>query len=99
MARATFADPPVSSSSGNHTAPHANATPNESSRLKDHSYTPQTYTYVEDDLEAGTDGEDGREVEIWKPGKSGFYQTVSTGVRGGNTGNTGNTRLGQGLDE
>lgn len=70
MARATFADPPVSSTSNE---------PTETSRLKAHAYTP-TYSYIDEDLEAlagASDGDDGREVEVWKPGKSGFYQTVS----------------------
>jgi hypothetical protein len=71
MARATFADPPVSSTS------EGNGVPNETSRLKAHQYTP-AYSYVDEDLEALAGGsDDGREVEVWKPGKSGFYQTVS----------------------
>ncbi|BEI91363.1 uncharacterized protein CcaverHIS019_0401830 [Cutaneotrichosporon cavernicola] len=72
MPRATFADPPVTS-----TSTSGNGQPTETSRLKDHVYTP-TYSYVDDDLEAlGSDlGDDGREVEVWKPGHSGFYQTL-----------------------
>lgn len=70
MPRTTFADPVTSE-------------PNERTHLKPNGNgangngTLPTYTYIDTDVEGGVDGDDGREVEVWKPGKSSFYDTVS----------------------
>lgn len=44
--------------------------PDEATPIAQHA--PQTYTYTHDD----DDADSGREVEVWKPGKSGFSQTL-----------------------